>query len=368
MKILHLITSLDRGGAENYLSCLTRGQTKDNEVFVIYFKGDGYWSNFLKACGVKTIKLKNFFFVNQIFQIKKFIINNKIQILHCHLSYMEIIGFFSILNNKKIKFIISKHVDNDYLGGSVKQRKTFFSRILSYFIYKRANNIIAISQAVKKYLVENNSILSISKKIKVIYYGIDEFYKNNCIFKIEKTKLNLDKSKVHFCFIGRLVKQKQVEGIIDAYFQLKKEYNNTNLIIVGSGPEKKKLINYCKKLKLDNHINWYPFTEDIGSVLEQIDVLCLNSSFEGLGLILLEAMSLSKPIIAPNVSACPEVVQNNINGYLVEKNSKKSYVEAMIKILDPSIRKKFSSNINVIIKSKFNYEIMLKKTQEIYRL
>ena len=58
MNILHLITTIDRGGAENHLSCLARGQKlKNNDVTVIYLKGNNYWKKFLNSKGIKCINL-----------------------------------------------------------------------------------------------------------------------------------------------------------------------------------------------------------------------------------------------------------------------------------------------------------------------
>ena len=70
MKVLHLITSLNRGGAENHLTCLIRGQLKENkEIFVLYLKGDGYWENYLKSLGVIVIKLNQHNFITQILNV-----------------------------------------------------------------------------------------------------------------------------------------------------------------------------------------------------------------------------------------------------------------------------------------------------------
>lgn len=366
MKIAHFITSLDRGGAENYLSCLVRGQIKYHQIFIIYLKGDGYWHNYLKSLGIKVIKLKSIFFFKKIFELRDFIKENKIDILHCHLSITEILGYFSILNNKNVKFLITKHVDNDYLGGSNKKNNSIFSRVLSHTIYKRADAIIAISKAVKKFLLDTHKNLNLETKIKTIYYGLDQFYIENCLFRKNKTMLDLDFNKVKFCFIGRLVKQKNVNNIIKVFSRLVKQFSNTTLVIVGNGPEKNNLKKLVKKLNIENNIHWHDFTDDVGSILEQIDVLCLSSFFEGLGLILLETMSVGKPIICPNVSAFPEVIKQNINGILVDSSKEDDYLNAMIHMIDQKNRQHFIENSKDILEKKFSFTTMVELTNEIY--
>ena len=274
MNILHLITSLSRGGAENHLTCLVRGQIEEKKkVSIIYLKGDNYWVNYLKSIGVEVVKLNYLNIFSQIKVIKKIIKIKKIDVVHAHLPHMELLSYLSILGNNKSKFIITKHVDNDYLGGSNTKKNSYISSIISYFIYSRVNKIIAISHSVKKFLIET-SFQDIRKKIKVIYYGLDDFYINKCLRKNKKNFIKKN-SKFTFGFIGRLVKQKQVDKIIISFKKYLDEFNNdAMLLIVGSGPEKKELLNLSRKLKLNNKIIWQDFRDDVGETLDQIDVFC----------------------------------------------------------------------------------------------
>ena len=113
MNIVHLITSIDKGGAENHLSCLIRGQVKKNKVLVVYLKGKPFWKKYFLSIGVKTIKLssKNNNFIGMIknaLYLKKIYKDFNIDIVHSHLPHMEFYGWLStIFENKKIKFFIS---------------------------------------------------------------------------------------------------------------------------------------------------------------------------------------------------------------------------------------------------------------------
>ena len=87
--------------------------------------------------GIKVSKIKKSSkhnFIYQIKYIKNYIKKNNIEILHAHLPYMEILGFFSVLFNKKIKFFVTKHVDNNFLGGSVKRTNSIFADFLDLII------------------------------------------------------------------------------------------------------------------------------------------------------------------------------------------------------------------------------------------
>ena len=365
MKVLHLITSLNRGGAENHLTCLIRGQLKENkEIFVLYLKGDGYWVNYLKSIGVKVSILNNFNIISQIKEIKNTIKKEKIDILHSHLPHMELLGYMSLLGNSDTKFIITKHVDNDYLGGSNIKKRSIISSIISLIIYSRVNSFIAISNSVKKFLIENSYVDK--TKIKLIYYGLDNFYIQRCLEDKKKIIIN-DNSKITFGFIGRLVKQKQVDKIIKSFKKYKEESNiDSKFLIVGSGPEKNKLIELSKTLKIEKEIIWLDFSDNVGGILKHIDVFCINSSFEGLGLVMLEAMAYSKPLIGPNVSAIPEVIKNNENGLLVKPNDVNEYKDAMIKMSNDKLRKDLSNRSVFILQKNFNFEKMVNKVSEVY--
>jgi len=374
MEILHLINTIDRGGAENHLSCLARGQKKKlNKIHIIYLKGNDYWNDYFINQGIRVTKIKKSSkhnFIYQIKYIKNYIKKNNIEILHAHLPYMEILGYFSILFNKKIKFFVTKHVDNNFLGGSIKRTHSIFADFLDLIILKRCKKVIAISHAVKNYLTRN-IFFNFKKKIKVIYYGIDENYIQTCLNQNSNTQLEAfikSPDDIVFGFVGRLVKQKQVELVINSFFELKKKTKKeVKLLIVGDGPEKQKLEELTSRLNLSKNIFFIKHQNKVGEVIKLIDIFCMNSKFEGLGLIMLEVMYFSKPIIAPSISAIPEVVKNEINGLIVKSNDIYAYSNAMLKFISEDYRRQNSMNSKYILNKKFNFNIMIEKTINLYK-
>ena len=371
MNILHLITSINKGGAENHLTCLTRGQVlKKNKIFIVFLKGDSYWKKYYSKLGIKTINLERFGngiigILKRVFFLKKLFIKFDIDIAHAHLPHMEFYGWLAVLlSNKKVKFIISKHVDNDFIGGSNYKNSSIIASFISYIMSKRANKIISISKAVKKYFSESFFKIK-TNKIKVIYYGIDDYYIK--LLSNRKNNINLPKNKFIFGAIGRLVKQKNFELIIQSFkIFLEKSSLNSLLVIAGSGPEEKNLKELAKKIGIKDRIIWLGNVDKMGNFLKQIDAYCMNSKFEGLGLVMLESMAFSKPIIAPNISAIPEVVKDNVNGILVKKNNLNAYSKAMLKMSKKNYRKKLSKKCKIILKKKFSFDKMINETQKVY--
>ena len=187
MKILHLITSVDKGGAESQIINLSKIQKKKgNKVLIGYFKGKGYWKQKEKKLILNIRKNKNFYttisllnFFLDIYHIIKLIKQFKPNVVNIHLPYVEICFFFSLFFLKKnFKLICTKHLDNNVLDGFY-YNKFFPGNIISKIIAYNYHHIIAISKAVKKFYLEKKIILN-PKKISVIYYGIN--------FKLKKNK------------------------------------------------------------------------------------------------------------------------------------------------------------------------------------
>ena len=158
IKICHLITSIDRGGAENHLVSLIKKQCKNSKILLIYLRGNNYWKKELESLGVNVIridflKLINIFrFIKVFAKLEKTVLNFKPDIVHSHLSSMELLSaVLKFFNPKKINLVITKHLDSHFLEASFGQNKFIKGVFIDKFILKNANKIICISQQVKKY-------------------------------------------------------------------------------------------------------------------------------------------------------------------------------------------------------------------------
>ena len=133
MKIIHIISSINRGGAENHLFNLASIQSKDkNKVKIIYFKGDGYWSKFYKRKNIEITKytlnnnLNVFKAIILFFKLSNFIKKENPDIVHSHLALPEIfVTLIRLFNKNNFKFIITKHLDSLIFEGSYGQNKFF---------------------------------------------------------------------------------------------------------------------------------------------------------------------------------------------------------------------------------------------------
>lgn len=326
-KILHIITSLDNGGAENHLYDLILRQLSTYEVFLIYFKGNNYHRDNLVSKGAIVYKI-NFFNKNILFFVINFLkvlkIYKKInpQIVHCHLWISEFYGLFlKIIYRKDFFLVISKHLDSYILEGSYGKRTFIRGIFVEKIIFYYSDHIIFISKAVKKFFLKN--VIIKKKKYSVIYYGVDlnKFIKLKNIEKINlKKKLNIDKKTFVLGCVARLVEQKSLDIVIKSFSHFVRHNAKTKakLIMIGKGHLENNLRQLAKNLNIDKEIIWIRNTNNINLYFNIFDMLCLSSKHEGFGLVLLESLASNVPVLATRSGAIPEIITNKKNGYLVK--------------------------------------------------
>ncbi len=376
MIIFHLITSIDKGGAETHLYHLIKKQVEsENTVFVIFLKGNGYWKKYLNKIGVKVYRMSferryNFFnFLRVFFGLQKLIIKHKPKIVHAHLTTMELFGaLLKYTLRNKFSFVVTKHLDSFFLEASFGRKKFFRGIFIDKFIINRCDKVICISNQVKKYFKEK---IPYSQKYKVIYYGfsIKDFKSSpniNKTLKNIKLKYKINQKDIIFSNIARHVKQKSLDVLIKAYSIYAKRKKNSKLILVGKGPETNNLKKLAVQLNINKNICWINNYEKIKDIFILSDVFVLTSEYEGLGLVLLESMSSKTAIIASNTSAIPELIKNNFNGFLFSKGNYQELADKFKLIENFKIRKKFEKNgFNFLIKN-FNLDKMNSSTTKIY--
>ena len=173
-KVTHLITTIERGGAEKQLLILASEQVQSGlKVVVLYLKGKPDLKDEFEASGVKVNNLlvgKSFF--KQTFLLSKHLRKNPSPV-HAHLPKSELLA--AIVIAKKY-FVISRHNAEAFWPGGPR----IISNLLSKFVCKRASQGIAISNAVKSYLIKRGEIPN-GYTIDVVYYGFQKNISTNSV-------------------------------------------------------------------------------------------------------------------------------------------------------------------------------------------
>jgi glycosyltransferase involved in cell wall biosynthesis len=291
LKILHVITTIERGGAENQLLILVTEQIKINhQVSVMYLKGHPDLAETFLHLGVSLIDATQSTSIwSQMKFVRKTFFGN-FDIVHCHLPRAELL---TAVLNFRIPFLVSRHNSEQFFPKATSFVSSTFSRYVTF----RSKAVIAITHAVAEYLKINNEIAS-KREVDVIYYG----YPNR----------NQPKSKDSFSGIigtvSRLVPQKDLVTLIRAFSTLRDDDKDLTLRIYGEGSEESALKKLVYELALNDCVEFCGKVEDVAGAMQEMDIFVLTSLYEGFGLVLLEAMYNQVPIIASNSKAALEVL------------------------------------------------------------
>ena len=354
-KVTHLITTIERGGAEKQLLTLASEQVKSGlRVEVIFLKGKSELKKEFEESGVEVNKLlvgKSF--LKQISLLSKYLRKNPSPI-HAHLPKSELLAAIVVPNKY---FIFTRHNSEPFWPGGPR----IISNLLSKFVCKRASQGIAISNAVKSYLIKMGEIPN-RYKIDVVYYGFQKDSTTNSEgLNLISSLMNAQNSNFKIGTIGRLVPQKDYPTLLSAFSNVLISVPNIELYVVGEGYLQKNLIESSKSLGINGKIHWLGKTEYIKEFLSKIDLFILPSKYEGFGLVLLEAMIAKKPIIAANNSAIPEVLGKTYEGLFLtgDVNALAQQIKTAISDNNFSERlvQSYSSQLDLFDPNKMNTNI-----------
>lgn len=350
--VLHIITTIERGGAEKQLLTLVQQQCKSGrEVTVLPLKGNPELLNEFETAGATVnLDLLNRGVVAQLHLLRKKLWSSS-SIIHAHLPRAELIAS---LAKQKCSLIISRHNAEPFFPNAPK----FVSRILAIFTTSRAEQVVAISAAVEKYISDTGEAAS-NKRICVVHYGFDPLSGHT------KQESNISKSgSPNIGTIGRLVPQKDYPTLLSAFKLLSENFLDARLIVLGDGYMKSLLQVQVENLHLTDKVEFVGKRANIRDYLKTFDMFVLTSKYEGFGLVLLEAMSEGIPVVASNNSAIPEVLGTQHPGLAVTGDPQ-SFFEKMKNVFNPTFR-----NLAVELQEKqllkFSPESMLEKMDFVY--
>ncbi len=354
-KIIHLITTIEMGGAEKQLLVLAGQQViNGHDVTVFYLKGRPELREDFESLGVKVSShLTNTNSISSFFKFSSLLKNNHNAICHAHLPQSELLAAFA--RGKKQKLVVTRHNAEQFWP----RRNSLLSKLLSRLVAARADKVIAISRAVADFLYESGEI-STHTTVEVVLYGTAP--ENDSEIQPFFPGTNMGETRIGA--IGRLVDQKNFPILLKAFSLAVRGNPSFHLYIIGDGPLKQELQTLAEQLEIGSAVTWLGRTKRIPQFLSSIDLFVLPSKYEGFGLVLLEAMAAGTPILAANNSAIPEVLGKDYPGLFATYNSE----ELADKIKEfPRLKGQYEE----ILKKRlvlFGPQIMYQKIEDIYQL
>jgi len=358
-RILVIIKAAVGGGAEKLV--LDQMKYYDKDLFdlhvVALMKGhmekEFIYTSACYTCFYSKTNLS----IRTLKKILKYIHTHKIDLIHTHLYVPDIYGFLLKMAIPRIKLITTKHNTNDF-------RKKIYWGLLDNLLSWPACRIIAVSQSVKDFISKYEFIPQ--HRITMIYHGVDinQFKKKTNLIKL-KQELNIKDDDFVIGIVGRMIKQKGHKYLLEAIAKLKDEISTIKLLIIGTGNLETSLKYYSKKLGIEKNVVFLGFRMDMTPLYSLMNILCLPSIFEGLGLVLVEAMLCQTITIGAEIHGITEVIQDGINGYLFPPKNSTALANIILKIYNSNFDKKIYEQAKKSTQ-RFDYKKNLIKIEKEY--
>ena len=239
-------------------------------------------------------------------------------------------------------------------------------RVIEKLTYSFATNLFCNSYGLKDYIEKNLT----KKEIRVIangsINGIDiDFFRDDFSDLDKENKraeLEIEENDFVLLFVGRVVKDKGVNELIEAFTILDKKFNNLKLLMVGDFEEELSPIDIKSIERMRNNPNIISvgFQKDIRSYLSVSSLFVLPSYREGLPNSLIEAGSFGLPLLATDINGCNEVIIPNKTGILVEKKSVESLVNGIQYLIENGeLYGTIKSNVRALTIERYGQEFFL---------
>ncbi len=363
IKILHLVKSLGRGGAETLLVETAKLHDRQKvELHVIYFLP---WKNQLvhelESLGVKVTNLpvsNNIQLISRFRIVESYMLNHDINILHCHLPWAGFLGRL-IYKRTKISVIYSEH--------NKQERYHFITRFVNRFTFNFQSQVIAVSHDVRHSILKN---IPVEIPVATISNGVDtDLYSQNDEIREEKRlMLGFSEKELVIGTVAVFRKQKCLLNWLDVFASLYEKHKNIRGVMVGDGPMMVEIKAHIKKLGLTSVVHLPGMQSKSADWYNIMDIFMISSEFEGLPLVLLEAMSSEKPVVTTNAGGIKEVVINKETGYLLEFGDWSGMTKAVDELIrNPELRLAMGQSGRQRVINEFSLLNMVRSLENLYQ-
>jgi glycosyltransferase involved in cell wall biosynthesis len=227
------------------------------------------------------------------------------------------------------------------------------------------DHLVVVSNAIDRKVVEEGRL---SAPRSLIYNGVDldrYDHQQPCCTLREEYGMADDSHIVGV--VGRLELEKGHPTLLEAWPLVLAEMPNTYLMIIGEGSRLDALHEIARDLGILDRVTFTGRRDDIPAVTASFDVAVLPSYREAQGLTILEAMALSRPVVASNVGGIPEMITNEVNGLLVPPHDPPALAAAIVRLLkDHQLADVLGRAGHDMVHDRFCVQLMAKAVQDLY--
>jgi glycosyltransferase involved in cell wall biosynthesis len=377
IKVLHTITRLGIGGAtENTLLCAQLLDNSKYEVDVICGDldfGGATMQHYAKKNGIRVRECKNLVReisllkdIKHVFEMKRILLDGKYDIIHTHSSKAGILHRLAAKMSGTPIIVHSVHgwSFHDYMS---KVKKQLFV-LLERHCAKLSDALITVTKFDTTKGLQNK--IGLKEKYTTIHSSIeiDTYSKPSRKVALIKEELGLPTDKIIIGTVSRMSAQKAPMDFLRLVELVCKVRKDVHFLFIGGGELDDAFAEKAEEMKLKDVITAPGFRHDVPDMLHVMDIFVLTSLWEGLPRVFSQAMAAKLPVVATRVDGAPEIIDEGVNGYMVNPGDMKSMAQKVNELLEnPSKITEFGTCGFERIQQDFDVNVMVAKIDELYR-
>lgn len=295
IKVAHIVGKWVGGGVENFLLNYYKKIDKNKIQFDFIIDSDSTHvpREEIEKLGGKVIEIPPYQKIfSYIKELKRILKENKYEIVHSHLNSLSVFPLYCAWKtNIPIRIAHSHSTTN-----KKEWKKNIVKNILKPFSKIFATDYFACSEHAGRWLFGNKTfergeVTIINNAIDIEKFQFDKNIRNKLRkeFKVE--------DKLVLGHVGRFVKQKNHDFLIDVFNNVQKERENSVLFLIGDGPLEEQIKSKVKKLGLEEKVYFLGIKDNVNELMQMMDCFVFPSLYEGLGIVVVEAQAANLPCV-----------------------------------------------------------------------
>lgn len=325
IRVLLVIPTLDASGAEKQFALLAAHLPRDRfEPHVVALTRTGPCEEAIRRAGVPVTVLHKRFKADLVAlaRLRRIVARFRPHVLHTWLFAANAYGRLAVRGQHFPKIVVSERCVDSW--------KSRWQLWLDRQLVDRTAALVANSQSVAAFY---RDVGVPAEKILVIPNGVDLLVRNHIDRIAFRTELGLPPDARIVVTVCRLAKQKRVDVLIWATQLLRQLTGNVYHVIVGDGPERHYLEDLANHFTCHDVTRFLGHRPDAARLIDACDILWLASDFEGQSNSVLEAMAAGVPVIASDISANRELIQDGRTGFLVRPGDSPAFAQYADRLL-----------------------------------
>lgn len=366
MKILFIIPSLRLAGAEQVtVELINALAAKGYCIHLLTFESD---LSLKSAVDSSKVSFYHFsrrykYDLSIAARVAEIIDREKIDVVYCVLQIAMLFGYLGLrLARYKPKLIDAIHTTINRT-----RKDDYLDKILYVPLMRRCDRVIAVCDTQKSHWVKK--FPSLAERITTIHNGVDAQTFSRQVDAVAKTslrkKLGIQDGELVIGMVAGFRPEKNHKDVLAAVSCLVKNGMPVKLLLVGDGGLRQELENIIGGSGLTNRVIMVGFTKEPRQYLSIFDVGVLFSSAETFSMAILEMFAMCIPVVASDIGGTSEMVQNDVNGYLVKSHDVMDLTEKLTVLLSqPEKQKQLGTNARQTVLDRFTKGVMLDKTMK----